>query len=79
MDREEYAGADGTTFPSTSVALSRLLPGPAVPGFQNFVDIFGGVELELNVNRRNHDDYCHKALFGSGAAEHRLLTRLVQT
>lgn len=39
MDREEYTGADGTTFPSVSVALSRVLPGPAVPGFQNFKDI----------------------------------------
>lgn len=29
-------GADWTTFPSASVALSRLLPGPVVPGFQKF-------------------------------------------
>lgn len=27
-------GADGTTFPSASVTLSSVLPGPVVPGFQ---------------------------------------------
>lgn len=31
-------GALWITFSSVSVALSRLLPGPAVPGFQNWRD-----------------------------------------
>lgn len=39
MDREEKMGAEGMTFPSTSVALSRVLPGPVVPGFQNLSDM----------------------------------------
>lgn len=32
-----YPGADWTIFPSDSVALSKELPGPVVPGFQNLV------------------------------------------
>jgi hypothetical protein len=32
---EEYMGADCMTFSSVSVALSSVLPGPVVPGFQN--------------------------------------------
>jgi hypothetical protein len=41
MERDDISGADWTREPSCSEALSRLLPGPAAPGFQNLraVDI----------------------------------------
>ena len=39
-------GAEETTFSSVSVALSRELPGPAVPGFQNCK-----VLISVNVSR----------------------------
>jgi hypothetical protein len=35
METAPDVGAEGTTVSSVSVALSRELPGPAVPGFQN--------------------------------------------
>lgn len=39
MESNDELGAEGTTAPSVSVALSRELPGPAVPGFQNCSDM----------------------------------------
>ena len=39
MDNNDELGAEGTTASSVSVALSRELPGPAVPGFQNCSDM----------------------------------------
>ena len=39
MPRYPEDGALCITFSSVSVALSRLLPGPAVPGFQNWRDV----------------------------------------
>ncbi len=43
MDRPDDMGADWTTEPSCSDALSKLLPGAVVPGFQNLraVDMKG--------------------------------------
>lgn len=38
-DRTCVIGAEEMIFPSVSVALSRVLPGPAVPGFQNCRDM----------------------------------------
>lgn len=35
IETEAPKGADESTLPSASVARSRVLPGPAVPGFQN--------------------------------------------
>lgn len=39
MDEKESASAYGTMFSSVSEDLSRLLPGPAVPGFQKVKDM----------------------------------------
>lgn len=41
-------GADWMTFPSTSVALSSVLPGPVVPGFQK-VNLDA---MHLNLNKK---------------------------
>ena len=39
MDEKESASAYGSMFSSVSEDLSRLLPGPAVPGFQKVKDM----------------------------------------
>jgi hypothetical protein len=39
MDEKESASAYWTMFSSVSEVLSRLLPGPAVPGFQKVKDM----------------------------------------
>lgn len=62
MEREPWAGADWTRVPSSCVALSRLLPGATVPGFQNVKDdivAVGGYDVEVVCMLRgvcsNHD------------------------
>lgn len=53
---ELYDGADCTTLPSASVALSSVLPGPVVPGFQNvkLAVISAGGSFELNYTVRDY-------------------------
>ncbi len=44
MEYDDEVGADDITASSVSVALSKVLPGPVVPGLQNCRDILEEVE-----------------------------------